>query len=86
MMPRRTRLRVRQRRHINPQPASHRVNRDDVCDHADDLDVLLLGETAGDDIAIPTLAEAARIGHQAMHHLDDDLWQSAEAVVRALDR
>jgi hypothetical protein len=57
-----------------------------VGDHADNLDVLLLGETAGDDTAIPPLAEAARIGPHAMHDLDDDFGQSAEAVVGTLDR
>jgi hypothetical protein len=37
--------------------------------------VLRLREPAGDHTTIPALAEAARIGEDAMHHFDSELGQ-----------
>lgn len=54
--------------------------------NADGLDILLLAETGNDNAAKPSLAEAARIGADPMHEFDHDFWQSAEAVMPALDR
>jgi hypothetical protein len=64
------RLRARQRHRIETQAARHRVDRDDVCDDADGLDILLFAEIGGDDTAIPPLAEATRIVTHAMNDLD----------------
>jgi hypothetical protein len=67
------------------EPARHRIDRDTVSDDRNDLDIMLLGETAGDDTAIPAFAEAGRIGPQAMDDLDRELRELPEAVVGALN-
>ena len=84
MLRRRARLRTRQR--VPAQAARHRVNRDDMRDDADRLDILLFAETGGEDATKPSLAEAAGIVSHAMNDLDHDLGQSPAAVVGALDR
>ena len=70
---RRTRSRTRQRPRVETQAARHRVDRHDMGDDADGLDIPLFAETAGDDAAIPPFAEATGIVAYAMNDLDHDL-------------
>ena len=53
---------------------------------ADGLDISLYAETSGDYAAKPSSAEPAGVGPHAMHYLDDDFGQSAEALMRAFNR
>ena len=59
---RRARLGMRQRGHVEAETTRHRIDRDSVGDDADNLDILRLGELAGDHTTIPALAEPCRIG------------------------
>jgi hypothetical protein len=52
--------------------------------NADRLDVLLLGEAARDDAAIPALTEPAGLGPHTVHQFDGDFGQIAEAVMGTL--
>jgi hypothetical protein len=77
---------LRQRRQVETQPARHRVDRDDMRNDADRLDILFCAETASEHAPKPTFAEAAGIGAHAMYNLDNDFGQSAEAVMLTFDR
>src|SRR6516165_1993153 len=77
---------LRQGQRLEPNAACHRVDRNDMGDDADCLDIFLFTEAAGDVIAKPALAETPRVGAHAMNDLNDDLGQFVEAVVLAVDR
>src|SRR5215470_6844177 len=71
---------------LESNAACHRVDRNDMSDDADCLDIFLFAEAGGDDIAKPALAETPGVTAHAMNDLNDGLGQFVEAVVLALDR
>src|SRR5215472_13523989 len=80
------RLRRRQGDRLEPNAACHCVDRNDMGDDADCLDIFFFAEAGGDDIAKPALAETPGVGAHTMNNLNDGLGQFVEAVVLALDR
>src|SRR6516162_10943005 len=77
---------LRQGQRLEPNAACHRVDRNDMGDDADCLDIYLFTEAGGGDIAKPALAETPGVTAHAMNALNDGLGQFVAAVVLARDR
>src|SRR5215471_17244732 len=71
---------------LESNAACHCVDRNNLSDDADCLDIFLFAEAGGDDIAKPALAETPGVGAHTMNNLNDGLGQFVEAVVLARDR
>lgn len=76
----------RQWLHNNAQPTGEGVDRRDVGDDADDLDVLGIGDAAVQHSPVPGMREPAGIGDDGVDHLDPVARQLAATVMPPLDR